>query len=192
MLQLALASLNQPREAIAEVIRTEVSQGNLIRGALFIACVSGLFDAASRAIAPLPEPFGNGPLNNPLIAAGIQFFGIMVVAFLTDRVGRFFGGTGTYIDALKVSVWFSFLWLFGVALVLLVMLLAPPLAPLVQLAMVIWMLIIFTSFVQGLHGFEKFFVTLAGVFGVGLALSMITVMALGALGIFDSGVPQNV
>ena len=192
MLHLAMMSLNRPRDAIAEVLKVHVAHSDLMKGALFVACISGLLDAVSRLIIPLPEGFQSSMLASPLTSAVIQFFGILIIAVLTDRVGRFFGGKGNYMDSLKATVWFSFVWLFGVVLILAVLLVMPGVAPLVQLATMIWMIIVYTTFVQVLHQFEKFFSTLAGVFGTGLILSFVAVFAMGALGIFDFEAPTDV
>lgn len=192
MFHLAMMSLSRPRDAIAEVLKIQIAHSDLIKGALFVACFSGLLDAASRVILPLPEALQSSIISSPITSAVIQFFGILIIAVLTDKVGRFFGGKGNYEDALKATVWFSFVWLFGVVLILVVLLFFAPIAPLVQLATMIWMIIVFTTFVQVLHQFEKFFATLAGVFGTGLILSFVAVFLMGALGIFEMVGPSDV
>ena len=187
MIDLVLKSVTEPRETIARVLAMNVDPATLYKLALLVAAISGVIDAISRTVLPLPEAYSSSLLSSPIFLAGLQFFGIFIVAFLVHRIGRLFDGRGDLIGALRISIWFAFIWLFTVVFVILLILLLPTIAPLAQLIILVWMLGVFTRFVQELHGFENFIATLGGVIGAGFLLGIILVVLLISLGAVPLG-----
>lgn len=187
MLKLAIETLIKPRETIRTILTWDIDPSDLIKGALLVSAMSGLLDVLARYLSPLPPELSQAGLASPLMVALVQFVGIIVVAVLTDRLGRFFGGLGTYVDALKASVWFAFVWMLGVAFFIVALLTVPALAPLLQLGLMIWMMVVFSIFVQEIHGFQNFVVTLAAVFGVGFVLGMCALIVMLNLGLLPVG-----
>jgi len=150
--------------------------------ALLVAVVSGLMDAVSRQIIPLPEEFNASVFASPITMAGIQLFSIALIGVVMFRAGRAFGGVGDQMGAFKATVWLSFVGLIFSIATLVLMTVSPGLAQLFQLITILWMLGIFTVFIQVLHGFDSFFTTLAGVLGTIFAVATVIVIALSMMG----------
>lgn len=185
MLNIALQSLIRPREGARAIFSWPVEKPDLMKIAALIAVISGIADVVSRMFMPEMAE-GQSMSASPLWIAAFQFVGIVLVALLLDRIGRMLGGHGDFAGALKASIWFAFAWIIGIAVIILTLVLVPPLAPIIQLGIMVWMLIAFTLFVQELHGFRNFFATFAGVFGVGFVFGMVVLMVAVSTGLLPT------
>lgn len=188
MLQLMIATLLNPRLAAPQVFRWAFGHNELVLAAALVAALSGLHGGISRLLVPLPEEFENLIIATPIGMAIIQLVSIFVVAALIYRVGRAFGGHGDYLNALKTTVWVSLAGLALALISLVMMLVAPILAQMFELATVFWMFFIFAVFIQQLHGFESLFTTMAGAFGTLLVVAIGVATALAVLGVMPVGV----
>ncbi|KPQ06155.1 MAG: Yip1 domain membrane protein [Rhodobacteraceae bacterium HLUCCA12] len=114
----------------------------------------------------LPVIAGQGPdLPSPFAAAMLQGGMNLVAVFLITGVGRLFGGTGRFEDALLLVGWLQLL-MAGVQLVqLLVLLVLPPLGSVVMVAAVALFFWLLSGFIRALHGFQSRFVVLLGTLG---------------------------
>ena len=187
MLELFLTSILNPRSAAERVFAWTLETRVLVLAALLFGALCGLFLALSLILVPPPEDARPSFVAEPFMQALVQTISIFVVAFASFRVGRMFGGTGDYNGALKLSVWVSYLGLFMSMGALIVLLLAPPIGLVVQLAAFFWGFAIFTIFLQVLHGFDSFFMTLAGTIGTIFAVSIVIVLVISSLGLLPVG-----
>ncbi len=183
MLELVLNSLSNPKETAPRILKWQITYRDLVLCALLVAALSGLFDALTRLILPLPEEFSGSVILSPMTMAAIQLISIFVISGLIFRVGQMFGGHGSSTDALKATVWISFIGLIISVITLLIMAVSPGFAQLFQMITLIWMLFLFATFIQVLHGFESFFTTMAGVLGTMFAMATVIVILLSVLGL---------
>lgn len=118
-----------------------------------------------------------GPLPAPFALLVVQVAAMLVLAAMMARIGRMFGGTGSFDGALRVTVWLQALMVLMQLAQLVAMLVLPPLAGLVSLASVVGVGWLASGMVAGLHGFRSQVVTLLGILGsflaLGLALSVV-------------------
>jgi len=183
MLQLVLSSLSQPRETAPTIIRWPVGHRELVMAAVLVAVLSGLVDAATRFVAPLPEEFQSMGIASPITMTIVQLISIFVITMLMYRVGQLFGGVGEFLDAFKITIWLSLVGLVFTLITVLIMIISPGMAQLFQFVSIIWMLVVFTVFIQELHGFTTFFTTLAGIIATMFAVATIIVVGLSMFGL---------
>jgi hypothetical protein len=177
-------SLVSPREAARTVIALGLSRDLLIQAAAAVTAVavilsylavlvrSGKADQVSAAI-----------LANPLLGAAVQFGIILIVAFVTARVGAMFGGRGNLDGAFAVIVWLNAMLVLIQAVQLGALIVLPPLAALIALATVVWLLWALANFVTELHGFQNPLFVLAGVILTIIVLFFGLAMILAILGV---------
>ncbi len=188
MLSLVLTSLTNPKEAAPQVLNWQIDRDVVIKAAFLVAAVSGLLDALARVILPLPQEVTEAALLSPMAMAAIQLGSMFLVAAMMFQVGRFFGGKGDYTGALKTTVWISLVGLVLNVITLALLAVSVSFGELFQLATVIWMLVVFTIFIQELHGFESFFVTLACSLGAIFVLAVVIVILLSQFGLLPGTV----
>jgi len=147
-----------------------------------VAVVSGLLDALTRFLVPLPEELQAAALVSPISMTVIQLFSIVLISVVMYRAGRVFGGYGDLTGAFKATIWLSLVGLVFSMVTIILMTVSSGLAQMFQLVSILWMLAIFTVFVQALHGFGSLFTTLAGVLGTIFAVATVIVIALSMFG----------
>ena len=182
MLQLIVQSFFRPRETMAHILRMNFPENILFRAGIvvcaIIAAIEGLFVVFAGKNSDL-SPMVSGP-----IALAIMQFGILIfTALLIDRVGGMFGGTATFRAALTVAVWYTIVALIPNIVVLYLQVVGNDLAPLIQIAVAFWMVIVFTSFVQIAHGFRSAAMTAIGVLGTAFIFGLLVLFVLGMLGV---------
>ena len=188
MLSLVFASLTSPREVAPTILKWQIEMEVVVKAAFLVAAVSGLLDALARVLLPLPPEVEAAVMLSPIAMAGIQLGSMFLVAAMMFQVGRLFGGKGDYEGALKTTVWISLVGLFLNAITLVLLAFVQPFGELFQLATLIWMLVIFTIFIQQLHGFESFFMTLACSLGALFLLAVVIVILLTLFGLMPGTV----
>lgn len=175
---IAFDTLSRPRLAARRLIALDLPARDVIAAALVIACCAILLAYATmRMGGEMIDDVSARLLSMPLAAAGIEFAVLMVVAWLTWKVGQLFGGRGTLGGAATLVVWLNAM-LLGIQILQLVLLaVLPALAAALALVGMIWALWAFANFVTELHGFDNPFMVLGGVVLTGLLL----LIALGLL-----------
>jgi hypothetical protein len=126
-------------------------------------------------------------LGNPLLSAGAEFVGMLVVAGLAARVGRAFGGVGGFWDALTLIVWLNAVMLLIQVLQLVLLVVAPPVAGMIALATLFWAMWVFANFVAELHGFTNPLMVLGGVILTAIVLFFAVAILLAVLGLTPQG-----
>lgn len=118
---------------------------------------------AGRA-AELPAPF---------TAAGVQGGMNIAAVVLVTVVGRMFGGSGRFEDALLLVGWLQLIMSFVQLIQLVVMVLLPPVAGLIMVAAVALFFWLLSGFIRTLHGFQSRFLVLLGALGTLFAAAFV-------------------
>lgn len=181
---LAQLTLQDPRQAARVLLAEEVPLPARTAGLLLVAVVSALL--ASLQVGSDPQkldPLSAFMLASPFRAAVMQWFFLALSVVLIHRVGRAFGGRGSFADAMLVVVWLQLLMLALQVLQLVATLLAPPLAGvigLVGLGVFLWLM---TTFICELHGFASRGLVFLGMvlscIGTGFVLGILLILILG-------------
>lgn len=181
---LALLSLQDPRRAARVLLAGDVPMRARTAGLLLVAVVSALLASLQAGLSPQAlDPLSAFMLASPFRAAVGQWLFLALSVVLIHRVGRAFGGTGSFADALLVVVWVQLLTLAVQVLQLLASVIAPPLAGIIGLGGFVLFLWLMTSFIAELHRFASRGLVFVGmtltVIGTGLALGLATVLLFG-------------
>lgn len=175
--RLAYDTVRDPKAGAAEVLRIAPERSVLwLAFSLMIVASLMMGEVVSLLLGP---PEVGGPLTGQsalalgLMQGALWFLTIHAITF----IGRLFGGTGSFDDALALITWLQFV-LFLVQLVQVVLLLfAPPIAAIVTLVaigLVFWLLV---NFIAHLHGFASvgmvFVMTLVSFISILFTLSLI-------------------
>ncbi len=183
----ARATIMDPRAGAAEVLRLAPPRAALWLGFALMVVASLIMGELVGLLVGMPE---EGPLTGQsAIALGlIQGAFLFVIVHAITQIGRLFGGTGEFDDALALITWLQFIFLLVQVVQLAAMVLVPPLAGLITiaaLALFFWLLV---NFIAVMHGFSSvgqvFLMTLVSFVALIFALSLV----LAVLGItFDTG-----
>ena len=172
-------TLTRPRAAAAELMRVPLPMSGRWTALLLSAALSAMLMQVLAAMLP-PAVGPNGEALRPvgpLVWAGMVTVGMMITAGLAHSVGRWRGGKGEFADALILVAWLQFLQLLLVAVQILLMAVAPMLAPLAEIGGVLLFLWLLVNFVAEMHGFRSL-----GLVFLGVILTFVaTVFALSIL-----------
>ncbi|CUH82311.1 Yip1 domain protein [Tritonibacter multivorans] len=116
--------------------------------------VAAILEIVQRLIVPLPEEFmaaGVSPVTFILIVGGMQ---LAIVAAMTG-VGRWLGGRAGMLDLLGLQSWLTLVSLMFQTVAVLLLIVSPLLAGLLNLAVVIYGFYVALHFVNVAHGFES-------------------------------------
>lgn len=186
--RLVIDSLVRPREAARRVLAVHVEADVLAQAAAAVVCLEVLLGfLAVRMSGSAADATSTALLAQPLALAAGQLVMIGVLALLTFRVGRLFGGQGGFLGAAALVVWLNAVTLVIQAAQLAALAVIPPLGALITLATLFWLLWVYANFVAELHGFESPVMVLgvviltmvALVFGLSLLVAMLGVVPQG-------------
>ena len=184
LIALARLTLEDPRAATRALLSEGVPMPARTAGLLLVAVVSALLASVQLGLSPQPmDPISAFMLASPFRAAVVQWGFLALSVLLIHRVGRAFGGGGSFADALLVVVWLQVLMLVVQALQLVTGLLVPPLAGLIGLAGFALFLWLMTCFIAELHGFASrgkvFMVMVLTAFATGMVLGVLVMLLVG-------------
>ena len=175
--ELAVLTLRDPDGAMRALRSLDLPLGARWM-ALFLAVVlSRMLGVVLLILLPVT---GDDPLaqllSDPMTMAGIEFFGMVLTAFLVTHVGRAFGGTGTFADALLAVAWIELLLVALMAVQVVMLVLLPGTVDL--LGMVAGALSIFltVTMTKALHGFSSTLRVALVYFGLSIALGALVLM----------------
>jgi len=176
---LARLSLKDPRAGARALLSLGVPMPARTLGLLLMAVVSAvLMQVGFMILPPTDDPLALVMMASPLRTAAIQWLILSVSVLLIYRVGRAWGGKGSLPDSLLVVVWLQVIML-GVQVVQVVaLLLAPPVAAIINLAGLVLFFWLMTSFIAELHGFASRGLVLAGILVTSFAVAMVLVFLL--------------
>jgi Yip1 domain len=183
-LSLTQLTLQDPRQATRVLLAEGVPMRARTGGLLLVAVVSAVFASLQLGTSPQAlDPLSAFMLASPFRAAVVQWLFLALTVILIHRVGRAFGGRGSFPDALLVVVWLQLLTLAIQVLQLAATLVAPPLAGIIGLGGFVLFLWLMTAFIAELHGFSSrglvFFGMVLTALGVGLVLGFVLILFLG-------------
>jgi hypothetical protein len=169
MIALAKLTLQDPRQATRALLAEGVPIPARTAGLMLVAVVSALLASLQVQLSPQDlDPLSALMLASPFRAAVVQWGFLALSVVLIHRVGRAFGGVGTFPDALLIVVWLQCLTLILQLLQLVTGIIAPPLGGIIGLGGLALFLWLMTHFITELHGFRS-----RGLVFVGMALTAI-------------------
>ncbi len=191
ILHLARLSVQAPRAGARTLLSLGVPLPARTAGLLLVAVGSAILMHLGFLLLPLTtDPLTQFMLQSPIRTAAIQWLILAASVLLIHRIGQAWGGRGSLSDTLLVVVWLQVIMLAVQLAQLLVLVIAAPLAGIVNLAGLVLFFWLITGFIAELHGFARAWAVLAGLiiasFGVAL------VIAVGLMLIYGPEALQNV
>ncbi len=181
--RLAQLTLQDPQSAARVLLAEGVPMKARSAGLLLVAVLSAMLASLQINGGESLDPFSALMLASPLRAAVLQWLFLAVSVGLVYRVGRAFGGQGSFVDALLVVVWLQLIMLGFQVLQLAVLLFSPNLAGLIGLisfGLYLWLM---TIFIAELHGFTArglvFLVMILTALAAGFLLAVVLILFLG-------------
>ncbi len=178
IIRLVRLSVAEPEKGAAAVIALNPP----IAARWMLVAVSVLVGVVAAYLLPLMA----GRLSempSPLTATTLQVGANVLAIALITVVGRIFGGTGRFEDAVLLVGWLQLIMVVVQIAQLVFMLVLPPLAGLVMVGAVVLFFWLLAGFVRGLHGFRSRFTVLMGVFASLFAAAFVVTFVLLLLGI---------
>lgn len=184
MTRLAQLTLQDPKAATRVLLAEQVPLPARTAGLLLVAVLSALISSLQIQISPQPmDPISAMLLASPFRTAVVQWAFLALSVLLIHRVGRAFGGTGSFADALLIVVWLQCLTLVLQLIQLVTNVISPALAGLIGLVgfgVFLWLM---TSFIAELHGFRSrglvFVGMLISAFAAGFVIVFLLVLLVG-------------
>lgn len=175
-------TLRDPRGAARIIIGMRLP-GSVGWAAMTLMVVaSALLSSVSAMIFPMDlPPELTAMFSSPFRLAEAQAIVLGVGLMLIHGVGRMFGGTGRFSDALLLMAWMEALLILLQVLQMVAMLLLPPLASMLGflgIAVFVWLLV---NFVAKLHGFGSLLKVFLAFVGTILAISFAMAFVMAAV-----------
>ena len=152
---LAVETIRAPRAAARRIIALDLPTEARWTGLLLVAVLALL---ETRLAVVMMPGYDAGPIfgvvANPWYGIPVQVLSLLLIAGCMAVVGRIFGGTGNFLDALVLVIWLEFLLTLAQALQLLALLIFPPLGALIAFAALGLFLWLLAQFTAALHGFK--------------------------------------
>lgn len=179
IISLARLSVQDPRRGARTLLSMDVPLPARTAGLLLMAVASAvLMHLGFLLLPPANDQMSHFLMQSPIRTAVIQWLILVISVFLIFQIGRAWGGHGSLPDTLLIVVWLQVIML-GVQVVqLLALILAPPLAGIVNIAGLILFFWLLSSFIAELHGFASRGKVLAGIFATTFAVALIVVFVL--------------
>lgn len=154
--QLAIDSFLRPRSAARQVLALPIGPVSVVQAAGAVTCIGLVLGYLGlRLSGGAIDPISASVLSMPLLGAAIQFGVMALVAALTFRIGRMFGGAGGFWGAAAIVVWLNAVTLAIQLVQLAALAVVPPFAGLIAIATLFWLLWAYANFVTELHGFAS-------------------------------------
>jgi hypothetical protein len=182
LLRMARDTVSNPREGAETVLSLGLPRQALWLAFALVIVLSMLMGdilylfAGVPTDGPLTGPLGGSPVVMGLLQAGFLY----LMTHAITQIGRMFGGTGRFEEALTLVVWLQFIFLCVQVVQLLALLVIPPVAGLITLlalGLFLWLLV---NFIAALHGFTSlgmvFVATILSAFTILFLLSLVLTM----------------
>ncbi len=187
LLLAARDTLANPAAAAKDVIalRLTVAEGVMAIG-LTAAIATLLTALMQRMLGPVADPAIQDLFSRPLLLALSQFAIMLIGGLLMWRVGKVFGGTGTFAQALALIAWLEVVLILLQVAEVVVLLILPVLALPIGLASMFAFFYLLTHFTAALNGYTSMTKTFFGI----LATAIIVLLVLSFALIFIIPVPN--
>lgn len=184
MAALAQLTLQDPRAATRVLLAEGVPLTARTAGLLLVAVLSAVLASLQLRLTPQElDPMSAFMLASPFRAAVVQWAFLALSVLLIHRVGRVFGGTGSFADALLIVVWLQCLTLVLQLAQLVVNFVSPALAGIIGLGGFVLFLWLMASFIAELHGFRSrglvFLGMVVSAFAAGLVIGLAVIFIAG-------------
>ncbi|WP_430464049.1 Yip1 family protein [Tabrizicola sp.] len=178
-------TLTNPRAAAAHLKSLNLPVATGWTAMLLVSVVSAFLGFIGFLTSPVQgDPGVAAMFASPVRTALIQFVVLALTGFLAFWVGQRFGGQGSLAQALVLVAWVQVPPILLQLVQLVLMLVAPGLAPLVGIAGFALYAVLLSLFVAELHGFRSgvtvFFGILATSFAVALLVAVLFASLIGA------------
>ena len=180
----------------AQAARTLIAQKWPVRARwmalLASVSISAILTWIAASIFSAPADAGTDAVllvQQPMVMAVTQMGAIVLAAGLMSGVGRLFGGSGSFEDALLLTVWIEILLLLVQLVQLLVALILPGMAGMLGIAAIILFLWLTVQFTKALHGFQNGLKVALGLIGTVFVAGFILSLFAASLGILPE-MPQ--
>ncbi|MBF9060138.1 YIP1 family protein [Rhodobacterales bacterium HKCCSP123] len=179
LLRMARDTVSNPREGAETVLALGLPRQVLWLAFALVVVLSMLLGDILYLVAGLPDDGAlTGPLGaSPVVMGLVQGAFLFLMAHAVTHVGRMFGGTGRFEEALALVVWLQFIFICVQVLQLVAVIIVPPMAAIITLLAVglfFWLLV---NFIATLHGFTSlgmvFVMTILSGFTILFVLSLV-------------------
>ena len=179
LLRAARDTLVNPASAARYVMGLGLDAGQGLMALGLTAVCATLLTAMMQAfMGPIDDPAIQEMFNRPFILA-ISQFGLMALgAFLMWRVGRVFGGKGSFAQSLALVAWLEVVLILLQVAALVVQLALPLFALPVGLASVFAFFYLLTHFTAALNGFVSLTKTFFAILGTAIAVLLLATFVL--------------
>ena len=179
LLRMARDTVANPREGAETVLALGLPRRALWLAFALVIVLSMLLGDILYLLAGLPQ---GGPLTGPMgaspvVMGGLQAGFLYLMAHAITQIGRLFGGTGRFEEALALIIWLQFIFLCVQVVQLIALVALPPVAGLITilaLGLFLWLLV---NFIAALHGFTSLgmvaVMTILSAFALLFALSLV-------------------
>jgi hypothetical protein len=186
LLRLTIAN---PRAAAARLKAMDLPVQTGWTSMLLVSVASAFLGFIGFMTSPMQgDPGVAAMFGSPMRTAMIQFSVLALTGVLAYWVGRRFGGTGSLAQALVLVAWVQVPPIALQIVQLVVMVLAPGLAPLVGIVGFALYAVLLSLFIAELHGFRSGVVVFFGILAVSFVVALVAAFLFAVL----IGVPQNV
>ena len=187
---LARQALTEPREAASTLLSMGVPREAYWPAFFALVALSVLLTEALNMLSPAPELF-DAP--GPLIMAGLTAVISAVSVWAIWKVGRAAGGTGSFDEALLLTVFLQAILFAGQLIELGLLILLPPLAGLFSVALIVVAFWLNINFIATLHGFSSLWRAFGVLLIATVAVALVLVFLMTLTGIGPEMVgPPNV
>lgn len=173
-----IQSIALPRAVLWQVL------GLLLVAATFLAVIGAILYPAD------PEVYGS-LVADPMMTGAAQAVVSVLTVFAIHRLGRGFGGTGTFDQALLTVIWLQFVLLIMELGVLFLGVFAPGLALILWIAGVVMTFWILSHFIAEMHGFRSAWAVFGSILMVLLVFAVVMSIILSVLGLGVSVMPSG-
>lgn len=192
ILQMVWRTVLNPREGAEEVLALGVPRQALWTLLFLVVVLSIMLGQISNLLmTQMSDTPLTGLLANPVATGLIQLALLVVAVYAIYAVGRAFGGTGSFNEALLLVSWLQFIMVCIQVVQTAFMVILPPFAALVGVAGLFLFLWLLTNFVAVIHGFHSlgqvFVMILVSTFVLAFFLSLILTIT----GVVLPEVPTN-
>jgi Yip1 domain len=179
LVDLVKLTLEDPRRGVRAVLNLGVPLPARTAGLLLMAVGSAvLTHLGFLLLPPANDPVMAFITGSPLRTAVVQWVILACTVLLIDRVGRARGGTGNLSDALLIVVWVQVIMLALQVVQLVALVIAPPLAVIINLGGLVLFFWLLTNFIAELHGFVSRRAVFVGIVVTGFAVALVLVFIL--------------
>lgn len=186
LIRLARDTVADPREGATTVLSFAPGREALWTMFALVVVVTMFLGTLADLIVGLRG--GGGQMLSPVMLGLIQGGLLLVMVLAVHHLGRAFGGTGRFDEALLLVVWLQFIFILIQAIQIVALVILPPVAPLITLlsmALFFWLLV---NFIAVLHGFTSlgriFLMVILSIMGLGLVMTILTtVLGFGPQGV---------